>query len=640
MKNIYKHIVLIAAALTCSTALMAQMQPGTGADGIVFNKTTQEISPNNYEITIDAFVTGTTQTIEDIKPCDIVLVLDLSSSMQNNYVYVNGKRVTRLEALKLASQQFIQTIYDKNPKNTAGGVQQYHKVATVVFNREAKTYISLQDVNASNLSTMKTSIGNLKYTELSSNERYYKVTNPAIGINQAAKVLDAVKDDGRSKVVVFFTDGEPCDYGTDDFNDAWAREAVNMSYVLKQPMTASFNYTYKDPKSGNTGETYTSGYGAKVYSVAILSSESARIRHFLHFVSSNYPDENLASNYKFPTSNTGSYTRGGEAPHEYYQLSNGSDLSAIFEKIAKDSSNPDINLTETSSATVDVLSEYFVLPSSVKDGTYYGNSGEAIELYVSKVNGYNSTSKEYTFDAGAIARTAKDNNTPICPNIKAVVSEKNGNRVITVTGFDYAKYCVGEVENSSPKAYKGYKLTIKIKIEINPDNPGGANVPSNAAGSGIYDNGRQVAEFQQPNVHIPNIVIIKQGLKKGESATFTVTGKDEDNKDLTPITLVATCKADGADAVARVKIQKPGRYTVTESTWSWAYSVSELVSSYTKDDSGTTTNAANRSITRNVNEKTEDSTYSGTPFIFKNSAKSGMPDHGESYKPNVFTIQQ
>lgn len=716
MKNIYRYIILLAALLTSSTVLKAQMNPGEGLDGVVFNKEVHEGTvPNSYELTIDAFVTGKIMTTDEIQPSDIVLVLDLSSSMQNNNVNVesrtrvstgttlnpstnykvviNGEEyylkmfyrnynggyyvrykadgvptsrtdgssylsseyiisqyvvkdadeiytyttesVTRLEALKRASQQFIETVYNNSPSTSGSGEPQCHKIATVVFNREAKTYINLQDVTNSSKETMKTSIGKLEYTELSNQDEYYKVTNPAIGLNQAANVLDAVKNDGRNKVVVFFTDGVPCDKGSDNFNHGWAREAVNMSYVLKQPMGQTFasSYTYKDPKSGNTGKTYTSGYGAKVYSVAILSSESAQIRHFLHFVSSNYPNQRLASNYNFPNSYTGT---GGEAPHDYYQLSSGADLSSIFTKIAKESAQADINLSATSTSVIDIISESFVIPEDTPDGEYDGTKyetnqkGNAIGLYVAPVTGYSNG--EYTFGTEVLAKTAKDGDESICPDVKAIVA---GDK-LTVTGFDYSKYCVAEVEGSNPKQYKGYKLVIKIKIEINPANPGGADVPTNKIGSGIYYEGKQIAEFQQPDVKIPNIIIIKKGLKKGESATFTVEGKD-----MSPMILVATCKADGADAIAKAKIQKPGRYTVTENTWSWAYDLSTLVKDYAQEDNTnkTVVDEDARSITRNVNVATENSDYHGTLFIFENAAKENMPDHGESYKLNVFYEQ-
>ena len=329
--------------------------------------------------------------------------------------------------------------------------------------------------------------------------------------------------------------------------------------------------------------------------------------------------------------------------HKFYFRAEGADLSSIFTTIAEESSKADIKLDASSMSTVDIVSENFVLPANTPNGTYTGTEaeGKAITIYVAKATG--KPGDTYTFDEAnkQIAKTAKDTDgTSICPNINAVVSTgSDGNRVITIKNFDYAKYCVCE----SKGTYKGYKLTIKIKIEINPDCPGGASVSSNAPGSGIYSTEYgQVAEFQRPGARIPNIVIVKKGLKKGESATFTVTGVDEDGTALTPMNLVATCGADGADAIAKAKIQKPGRYTVTENTWSWAYSVSELVSSYTKEDSKsrTTTNTTDRSITRSVNENTEDSTYKGTPFIFKNAAKTGTPDHGESYKVNVFSTHK
>lgn len=706
MKNIYRYIILLAALLTSSTVLKAQMNPGEGLDGVVFNKEVHEGTvPNSYELTIDAFVTGTTQTTEETVPCDIMLVLDVSTSMSASQ-YSNGKYFTlgtpqelttgdnigilhtdqsgsnnysnnhdsrlryqikignetynllyhdrkwfygkgtswddkknpwteyttamrsandtiytdvKIDLLQKAVNDFIATVRTNAVTNKVD-----HKIGVATYCGSLTQYCDITDVKNGEFTvhTGKTTTRNVDMTDFVNDLHNHMggSTNHYLGFQQAETLYknlyggntleDALKSEaaeGRSQVVVFFTDGDP---------------NSDQKKVVTNTIESSYNF-----KKNNV----------KVYSIGVFTdtnigsiSPAMKLSQFLDYVSSDYPNAETYGKY-------GAHIAKEDGKdHKFYFKAEGADLSSIFTTIAEESSKADIKLTATSTSVIDIISESFVIPEDTPDGEYdgtkYGMSqtGNAIGLYVAPVTGYSNG--QYTFGTEVLAKTAKDGNESICPDVKAIVA---GDK-LTVTGFDYSKYCVAEVEGSNPKQYKGYKLSIKIKIEINPANPGGADVPTNKIGSGIYYEGKQIAEFQQPDVKIPNIIIIKKGLKKGESATFTVSGNG-----LSPMVLVATCKADGADAIAKAKIQKPGRYTVTENTWSWAYDLSTLVKDYAQEDdtNKTVVDEDARSITRNVNEATENSDYHGTLFIFENAAKENMPDHGESYKLNVFYEQ-
>lgn len=576
-------------------------------------------------------------------------------------VSTSTQTMSRLAALKLAANSFVKTILANSPTIS----DEKHKVAIVGFNKRGAQLMALTDVSSSNIGSFETTINNISTDSVPNGSSSY--TNPSSGLYQAAQIIDGVKNDGRAKVVIFFTDGNPCGSGSNSFDNSYGRAAVNMAYVLKQPATASFNYTYDDPVSGNPeGTNYQTGYGAKVYSVAILDQENNKIRRFLHFTSSNYPDKFLANTYTFPDNKTG---EGGEDPHDYYQLSNGTDLSSIFEKIAHESSQgtASINLDAKTTTVIDVVGDNFRLPENA--------STDDIGLYLKACTGSETVGDDHPKTVFLFEGPEIDARTKF-PGIGVSVNKTT--KEVKVSGYDFAANYVSEKKKEdgtsySPAQYTGYKLIIRFNIEIDPESAGGAYVSTNKESSGIYfkdENNQdvQIAAFEVPFVKIPNLVVVKKGLHVGESAIFNMSEIQDDGTEvlIENIILVATCKEEGEPAVCRVKIQNPGRYKVTESTWSWAYDLSSITESYTYEDSGditqqqweekgydgvryiipttfgTEVNLDGRYIIRNVNDFTEDkSTYFGTVFEFVNSddARIGTkanPAHDEANVVNRF----
>ena len=83
MKNYFKYIAFGIALLTSSFALNAQ---GTyhREGGMATSKKVTGPEDGYYTITLESFATGTTTITEDATPVDIVLVLDVSGSMDEN----------------------------------------------------------------------------------------------------------------------------------------------------------------------------------------------------------------------------------------------------------------------------------------------------------------------------------------------------------------------------------------------------------------------------------------------------------------------------------------------------------------------------------------------------------------------------
>ncbi len=82
MKNIFKYILTGLSLLSVSAIALAQHSE----NGIATNKTVGlEDENGNYTITLETWALGGTTVVTSAAPADIVLVLDLSQSMINNY---------------------------------------------------------------------------------------------------------------------------------------------------------------------------------------------------------------------------------------------------------------------------------------------------------------------------------------------------------------------------------------------------------------------------------------------------------------------------------------------------------------------------------------------------------------------------
>ena len=510
---------------------------------------------------------------------------------------------------------------------------EYEKAAVI------KQFKLLNESGTTNADALKAAINKLKTSGS---------TYPQYGVDLLNDLYDEqtlagklIKDNGHKKIVVLFSDGEP---GSSGFQQDNANSTIRKLCALKS--------TYK----------------ATVFTVGIFKNVNNNCHAYMNASSSNYPNA-LA----YTDANVGGALDINA--HDYYRLAGDENLYDIFERIATESVSGGANygLTKESTTVIDVVSPAFKLPD--------GASGSTITLQVAKCKAVKPTdtsgSFEYTFEEPVSA-------TSLFPDIKAKVGnldgdkqfvEAEGGKTVQVLGFDFSENYVGEDIDDGGKTPRGYKLIISFPIEIDPRNPGGANVATNTEDSGIYfdedGDGKydQIGGFAIPHAKIPNLVIMKTGLHKDESATFYVYKLEKDgSKSQFPIVLVVTQTSDdpSTPCYARAKIQEPGRYEVEESTWSWAYYISARVKDYAVDDKdkgstpvstwnelgygdkgagyqaeipwtfGTQVPEGTRSIIRNVNDFTEDPTQKGTLFSFTNKDKEKTPAHGEASKNNVF----
>lgn len=239
-----------------------------------------------YKLTMDAYATGTVSTT-DPTPSDIVLVLDVSGSMDETF---GGQ--TKLDALKNAVNRFIDETAAQNEKIT--DTEKKNQISIVKFAGDKSDNVS-NDTYETGFIFMQTNNysqivkGLTPVDQNGQNDLKTEVTNlTAAGATSADYGMDlaqtALQDSAadRHKVVVFFTDGEP--NHDNDFDVEVAADAINSAKTLKAD-------------------------GAKIYTIGVMEgadpndTTNRNINKYMNAVSSNYPTasatwENICSHQK------------------------------------------------------------------------------------------------------------------------------------------------------------------------------------------------------------------------------------------------------------------------------------------------------------------------------------------------------
>lgn len=472
--------------------------------GIVLNKSAKSLGNGNYQITLEAYATGASSTTISTEPADIVLVLDVSGSMddpmnckkvdsfnlnRNNTYYIwldgNWQEVTwnasweswiyyydyykwrkvnpnkkqfysgekKITALKTAVNGFINNVAKQSQDSKIALVKFAGKTSEDVsddtYREDGYTYNYTQIVRnltaASKSGELTGAVNNLKAGG---------ATSADYGMQHAQSIINDVADDGKKKVVIMFTDGEPNhDY---DFDKTVANSAISASKTMKAADTTVY-----------TIGVFSGANGAPVNNLNSLT----KTNKYMHLVSSNYKN---AESLDSPGEAT--YPDGGKS----YFLSAGSadGLSSIFQQISQEVGGSTSNL-DASATIKDIVTPYFDMPTKAFD----------VKVYTAKSDG-------------------RTNNTI---NWKEKVPFNDGNvsiqgNTVSVSGFSYRDNWCGPGSNGFRD---GKKLIIQFNVTAKEKFLGGNDVPTNENASGIYDkDGKEVKLFeQQPTVNVPIKVV-------------------------------------------------------------------------------------------------------------------------------------
>ena len=448
-KNIFTYCFSLAALLMLAPMALAQ-----DVEGIVAHKSVTPMPDENgvYWITLDTYVTGTVTVQTISKPADIILVLDVSSSMDNKDYYSSSEgyftlsQVTYDELNETDNYYYIKNdgeYYELMVERSGsgggpGGNRQYRfyftkngSEITVQATSRNETYTSTTEYPLyihrtagyiSRIDALKESVQGFldvvysnDSTSRSKDENYlgdrvaiisYATSTYDIsgGWQQVSSSISSLK---TATAEMSTHNGTRSDKGLEDALTllASARDTSNKTVVMFTdgcPSTSgSYAFTGEYARDAvNFAYDIKDGYGATVFTIGLFNTNASEwsgianlVYDYMNYISSNYPKAQATSGSGTGSSASVTYTTGtGTWNGDYFQMAGEDDLSSIFEAIAQQSGGTDYDLSETSLVDVDVVSSSFSLPSGD-----LANAGDSIRIYVAQCIEYDSEGKPSKF---------------------------------------------------------------------------------------------------------------------------------------------------------------------------------------------------------------------------------------------------
>lgn len=441
--------------------------PTEGVTGMEMSKTLQlNADGKTGTLTLEAYATGQSQVVYSAKPVDIVLVLDVSGSMDDK---VNGTK--KIVALQNAVNSFIDTVADKCKDS------------------EEKSNIAI--VKFSGNKTDK--VGNDTYRERGNIYNYSQTVKELTSVEQKDALKQAVngltargatcadygmelardillKDTSDNpKVVIMFTDGTPTAFN--GFEKPVADAAISASHQIK-------------------------ANGATVYTVGIFGDLNGSQKVYDtrdHGSFSNYQEIKPASNVVYgymnavssndTTSTSLNLNNLDKTVHDKFMTaSSAAELEKIFTQIGNETGGSDASLTDTATM-VDVISEYFQLPD---------NYQSSLKAYTVPFTGTDASGN----------RQWGANQTDYTTSINVEGSK------VSIAGFNYSDNWVGFHTANGTQTARGSKMVLEIPIQVKDGTVD--EVPTNDLNnSGILDgNGGMFAKFVSPVVKYAYFTVV------------------------------------------------------------------------------------------------------------------------------------
>ncbi len=377
-------LVWLTLCLAMVTALFAGVPARAFAaegDETAASHATKTLTPNNdgtYNLSINVNGSSTSSSSQEVTPVDIVLVLDVSGSMNEP---ISWTGTTKMDALKSAVNSFLDStaaqnekISDDNSKIRVSLVKfagtQKNDVGNDMYQVGGywRNYSQIVSDFTTVMSGLETSVSNLSAAGATSADYGMSLAQSQLNSNSARS--------GAQKYVIFFTDGEP--NHSSGFDQQVANSAIRAAGDLKSK-------------------------GTTIYSIGVLSGadpsadptsrSTSRVNKYMQAVSSNYPNA-----VSYTSLGEGNYLKG------YYKAAtSSSELSSIFADIFNDISQEqtvtDVSITDhltgmTATALVDGKADNFTYtktdadgntfalenfpPASFSDGTITWNLGDTV----------------------------------------------------------------------------------------------------------------------------------------------------------------------------------------------------------------------------------------------------------------------
>lgn len=518
-------------------------------DGLVMSKTIKEGENGQFLLTLEAYATGSTTTTTTKKPVDIVLVLDVSGSMdpavsENDNDYIRDYDYTPVYDLNAWSTYYYQdengqyqrvyycdgevsyglwseTIhpagwYSENHQNNLGNCrgESGRRLTPKTSAPDADTshtqfYTRTEKSKTAKITALKTAVN-----AFIDNVAKESPDSSIAIVKFAGESTDAIGDDTHTE---YHNNGSAiCNYTqivkklttVDAAGATELKEAVN-KLAAKGPTSAdrgmehAKNIIQSDPNKDrqkvvvmftdgapthwNGGDFDTVANGAIAASKSIKEA-GATVYTIGCFGTTPSSDTDTYMNYvssNYP--NATSMTSGGAKadPANYYKTVSS---AADLNNIFQDISHTIGGTTVTlgnTSVLRDVISDSFTLPEGYKDGD--------IKAYSVSCTGKNGDT--YTWA-----------NTPDAGKYTVTV-DPSDNKTINVTDFSYADNWVDQFGvKDSPSGGTSHGKKLVVEIPIVPEQDATGSVKTNGDASGIYADSTvkdPVEKFPSPVVYIP-----------------------------------------------------------------------------------------------------------------------------------------
>lgn len=441
--------------------------PTEGVTGMEMSKTLQlNADGKTGTLTLEAYATGQSQVVYSAKPVDIVLVLDVSGSMDDK---VNGTK--KIVALQNAVNSFIDTVADKCKDS-----EEKSNIAIVKFSGNKTDKVGndtyREDGNIYNYSqTVK------ELTSVEQKDALKQAVNglTARGATCADYGMELARDillkdtSDNPKVVIMFTDGTPTAFN--GFEKPVADAAISASHQIK-------------------------ANGATVYTVGIFGDLNGSQKVYDtrdHGLFSGYQEIKPASNVVYgymnavssndTTSTSLNLNNLDKTVHDKFMTaSSAAELEKIFTQIGNETGGSDASLTGTATM-VDVISEYFQLPD---------NYQSSLKAYTVPFTGTDASGN----------RQWGANQTDYTTSINVEGSK------VSIAGFNYSDNWVGFHTANGTQTARGSKMVLEIPIQVKDGTVD--EVPTNDLNnSGILDgNGDMFAKFVSPVVKYAYFTVV------------------------------------------------------------------------------------------------------------------------------------
>ncbi len=503
-------------------------------NGLELRKTAKVNTTGGYDITLESWTTG------NIKPLDIILVLDQSDSMRDRNLQ---------DAMKSAANNFIDAVAGQYSDTYN------HRIRVLPYGDnpdDQKTgWVS---VDTAGTAALHNAVNGLATPERNA-ER-----DIGTAMERANSLMDDISTPERQQVAILFTSGLPAEGGSDQFQEGNANRAIAASKAMKDRgalvyAVGIFNGANPNELHGSSGFHHNSNGTPGSHWCEYLGTDSPFPRdisannRFLNYLSSNSSDAQnlgLRADSWWGSGHIGGYY-GWEIARNwscdtnqgyYLAASDASALDGLFKSILDNIQQADIDLGADTEIR-DVVSEYFTIQGNI--------ACSAVP--------FNGTSFEET------------GSTP-----SGVTASVDGNN-ITVTGFDFNGNYVSQALKAD--GTYGCKLVITFTVQCAPGFMGGNNVPTNGETSGVYDRTDELVEaFEVPTVNVPiayDFTTSSQTIFLGEEASDLAERVTHVN----PYTPNGT---NNAFVTITYELKGPddttvGTYTVnpreTAGTWNW-----------------------------------------------------------------------